>query len=220
MTGRRRRLPDPRKGFPWIALLFFLLSVVFAETGCGRMPRIIVLTDPLSAEEHVELGVAYERNGEFDLAIREYERALRKEKEFFQARVNLGNVLLAKKEYGKARREYQKALTIRPGDSEATNNLAWTAILSGEHREEAVEKMEAVLSRPENRSATLYDTLGVLRRRLGKLAAAEEAFTEAERLCLEAEGDGCSKEILREIRVHRSEGEGRIPSSAPPPLVQ
>ncbi len=220
MTGRRRRPLDPRKGFPWLALLFFLLSVVFAETGCGRMPRIIVLTDPLSAEEHVELGVAYERNGEFDLAIREYERALRKEKEFFQARVNLGNVLLAKKEYGKARREYRKALTIRPGDPEATNNLAWTAILSGEQREEAEEGMETLLSRPENRRATLYDTLGVLRTRLGKLAAAEEAFAEAERLCLEAERDECSEETLREIRDHRSEKEGRIPASAPPALVQ
>jgi Tfp pilus assembly protein PilF len=220
VTGRGRRPFIHRIGFPWFALPFFLLFVVLAEAGCGRMPRIIVLTDPLSAEEHIELGVAYERNGEFDLAIREYERALRKDKRFFQARVNLGNVWLAKKEYGKASKEYRNALAIRPGDPEATNNLAWAAIHSGEQREEAEEKMEAVLSRPENRSATLYDTLGVLRTRLGKLAAAEEAFTEAERLCLEAEGDGCSQEILREIRDHSSEGEGRIPSSAPPPLVQ
>jgi tetratricopeptide (TPR) repeat protein len=220
VTDRRRRPLDPRKGFPQLAISFFLLSMVFAEAGCGRMPRVIVLTDPLSAEEHMELGVAYERNGEFDLAIREYERALRKEKGFFQARVNLGNVWLGKKEYEKARKEYRNALAIRPGDPEATNNLAWTAILSGEQREEAEERMEAVLSRPENRSAILYDTIGVLRMRLGKLAAAEEAFTEAERLCLEADGEGCSQEILREIRDHRSEKEGRIPSSAPPPLVQ
>jgi tetratricopeptide (TPR) repeat protein len=220
VTGRKRRPLDPRKGIPWLALSSFLLSLVLAEAGCGRMPRIIVLTDPLSAEEHMELGVVYERNGEFDLAIREYERALRKEKGFFQARVNLGNVWLKKNEYEKAREEYRNALAIRPGDPEATNNLAWTAILSGEQREEAEERMEAVLSRPENRSAILYDTIGVLRTRLGKSAAAKEAFTEAERLCLEAEGDGCSREILREIRDHRSEWERRFPSPAPSPLVQ
>ena len=220
MTGGERRPLDHRLGFPWLALPFFLLAMVFAEAGCGRMPRIIVLTDPLSAEEHTELGVAYERNGELDLAIREYERALRKEKGFFQARVNLGNVWLAKKEYGKAGSEYRKALAIRPGDPEATNNLAWAAILSGEQREEAEERMEEVLSLPKNRSATLYDTLGVLRMRLGKWAAAEEALAEAERLCLEVEGDGCPAEILREIRDHRSEGEGRIPPSSLPPLLQ
>lgn len=201
-------------------LSFLLLSAVLAAAGCGRMPRIIVLTDPLTAGEHLELGVAYERNGEFDLAIREYERALRKDKEFFQARVNLGNVQLAKKEYGKAREEYRKALAIRPGDPEATNNLAWAAILSGEHREEAAARMEAVLSLQENRTATHLDTVGVLWMRMGQPAAAEEAFAEAERLCLEAGDPRCPGEVLREIRDHRAELHGRIPPSAAPPLVE
>src|SRR4030067_223796 len=65
------------------------------------------------------------------MAIREYERALRKEKAFVQGRVNLGNARLAKKEYGKAEEEYRKALEGRPGDPEATNNLAWAAVFSG-----------------------------------------------------------------------------------------
>jgi len=184
------------------------------------MPRIIVLEDPLTAEEHLELGVAYERSGEYDLAIREYERALRKDRESFQARVNLGNVRLAKKEYGKAREEYREALRIRPGDPEATNNLAWAAILSGEEREEAAAGMEAVLSREENRTATLLDTLGVLRMRMGQPAAAKEAFDEAERRCLEAGVPGCPDGTLREIRDHRAGRNGQIPPSALPPLVE
>src|SRR4030067_1709424 len=117
------------------------------------------------------------------MASREYERALRKEKAFVQGRVNLGNARLAKKEYGKAEEEYRKALEVRPGDPEATNNLAWAAIFSGERMEEAAAKMEAVLSRPENRTATLFDTLGVLRKRLGRTAAAGGAVTEAADIC-------------------------------------
>ena len=166
------------------------------------MPRIIVLEDPLTAEEHLELGVAYERSAEYDLAIREYERALRKDGESFQARVNLGNVRLAKQEYGKAREEYREALAIRPGDPEATNNLAWAAILSGEEREEAAAGMEAVVSREENRTA------------------AKEAFGEAEQRCLEAGVPRCPNGILREIRAHRAELCGQIPPSGPPPLVK
>jgi len=218
LTGREAE-PLRRRPRVWRRALFlFLLPAVLAAAGCGRMPRIIVLTDPLTAEEHLALGVAYERNGEYDMAIREYERALRKEKDFFQGRVNLGNARLAKKEYGKAEEEYRKALEVRPGDPEATNNLAWAAIFSGERMEEAAAKMEAVLSRPENRTATLFDTLGVLRKRLGRTAAAEEAFAEAEALCL---GEpGCPAETLREIRAHREERDGRIPSPAAPPLVQ
>jgi len=205
LTGREAE-PLRRRPRVWRRALFlFLLPAVLAAAGCGRMPRIIVLTDPLTAEEHLALGVAYERNGEFDLAIREYERALRKEKDFFQARVNLGNARLAKKEYGKAEEEYRKALEVRPGDPEATNNLAWAAIFSGERVEEAAARMEAVLSRPENRTATLFDTLGVLRKRLGRTAAAEEAFAEAEALCLGEQG--CPAETLREIRDHRESRE-------------
>jgi len=118
-------------------MLPFLL-VLLLVGGCSRVPRIIILEDPLTAAEHVELGVAYERNGELDLALREYERALRKDGMFYRARVNLGNIFLAKKEYGKAREEYLLALELRPGDAEATNNLSWAAIFSGEGIDEVL----------------------------------------------------------------------------------
>ncbi|HBX43384.1 MAG TPA: hypothetical protein DEH27_06135 [Deltaproteobacteria bacterium] len=219
MIGRVGRRLRRLRGVPSLALSLLLLQAVLAA-GCGRMPRIIVLEDPLTAGEHLELGVAYERSGEYDLAIREYERALRKDGKSFQARVNLGNVRLAKREYGKAREEYREALGIRPGNPEATNNLAWAAILSGEEREEAAAGMEAVLSREENRTATLLDTLGVLRMRMGQPAAAKEAFDEAEQRCLEAGVPGCPTGILREVRDHRAELFGQIPPSASPPLVE
>ena len=140
MAGEVRLRPW-RRGLP-------LLLVLLLAGGCSRLPRIIVLEDPLTAAEHVELGVAYERKGELDLARREYERALRKDGKFFRARVNLGNIFLAKKEYGKAREEYLLALELRPGDAEATNNLSWAAIFSGEGIDEALARMESVVSGP------------------------------------------------------------------------
>ncbi len=209
-----------RGAVPLLAVSLLLLQAVLSAPGCGRVPRIIVLSDPLTAEERLALGVAYERNGEFDLAIREYEKVLEKDGKFFQARVNLGNVWLAKKEYGKAREEYRKALAIRPGDSEATNNLAWTAILSGEEREDAASRMEAVLSRRESRTATLLDTNGVLRMHMGQPEVAEESLVEAERLCLEEGEPGCPGDVLREIRDHRAELNGWFPPSSSPPLVE
>jgi Flp pilus assembly protein TadD len=205
------------------ALLLLLLAA-----GCARLPKIIVLEDPLTAEEHVDLGVAYERRGELDLARREYEMALRKDGRFFQARVNLGNVHLAKKEYEKARREYLRALELRPGDADATNNLAWAAILSGVGIDEALSLMESVASRPEGRKATILDTLGVLRMRANRPEAAEEAFALAEKLCMEPEavpGDGargepsCPEEVRREIDRHRRELRERFPTPAPPPSL-
>ena len=214
-----------------------LLIVLLLAVGCSRIPKIIVLEDPLTAAEHVELGVAYERKGELDLALREYERALRKDGKFYRARVNLGNIFLAKKEYGKAREEYLLALELRPGDAEATNNLSWAAIFSGVGIDEALARMESVVSAPpvspaagvpqqrEARSGagptpTLLDTLGVLRMRANRPGEAEEAFALAETLCRQAgtapregvNGDPpCPEEVLREIEDHRGELRSRFP---------
>ena len=220
----------------WRRLLPFLIVLLLAG-GCSRIPKLIVLEDPLTAAEHVDLGVAYERKGELDLALREYERALRKDGKFYRARVNLGNVYLAKKEYGKARDEYLRALELRPGDAEATNNLSWAAIFSGEGIEEALTRMESVVSAPPGspaagvpqhreartgagRDPILLDTLGVLRMRANHPVEAEEAFALAESLCRQAgtvprEGvkneAPCPEEVLREIEVHRGELRRRSP---------
>jgi len=203
----------------WQRLLPFLLVLLLAE-GCSRVPRIIVLEDPLTAAEHVELGVAYERKGELDLALKEYERALRKDGTFYRARVNLGNIYLAKKEYGKAREEYLLALELRPGDAEATNNLSWAAIFSGEEVDEALARMEAVVSGPGGRQPICLDTLGVLRMRANRPGEAAEAFALAETLCRQAGAaprggvngaPPCPEEVLREIEDHREELRRRYP---------
>jgi len=201
-----------------------LLLLLLLAGGCSRIPKIIVLEDPLNAAEHVELGVAYERKGEFDLARREYERALLKDKKFFRARLNLGNIFLAKKEYGKAREEYLLALELRPGDAEAANNLSWAAIFSGEGIDEALARMESVVSGHGGSRATLLDTLGVLRMNANRPGAAEEAFALAEALCRQAgvapregltEEAPCPDEVLREIEDHRGELRRRFPSPSP-----
>ncbi len=203
----------------WPRVLPFLLLLLLAG-GCSRVPRVIVLSDPLTAAEHVELGVAYERKGELDLARREYESALRKDGKLYRARVNLGNVFLAKKEYGKARKEYLRALELRPGDAEATNNLSWAAVLSGEGIAEALARMESVVSGPEGRRPALLDTLGVLRMHANRPREAEEAFALAETLCRQAGaipkegasvGPPCPDEVRREIEEHRKELRGRFP---------
>jgi Tfp pilus assembly protein PilF len=202
------------------SILALLLLFLLLAGGCSHIPRIIVLSDPLNAAEHVELGVAYERRGELDLARREYERALLKDRKFYRARVNLGNIFLAKKEYGKAREEYLLALELRPGDAEATNNLSWAAIFSGKGIDEALARMESVVSGPGGRQPTLLDTLGVLRMRANRPGAAEEAFVLADALCRSAgaaprEGVNgyapCPEEVLREIEDHREELRKRFP---------
>jgi tetratricopeptide (TPR) repeat protein len=168
------------------------------------MPKIIVLEDPLSADEHVALGVSYEKKGSLDLAAREYGRALKKDPSSYLARFNLGNVRLAEKRYDAARGEYLEALEIRPGDPEAVNNLSWAAILSGDGLADALRRMEAVLSDESRRSPPLLDTLGVLLGALSRPADAENAFAEALARC-DAGGAECADPVRAEILRHRDE---------------
>lgn len=210
-SGRVRAVP--------VRVLLPLALALLSAAGCSRLPRIVVLEDPLSAGEHLDLGVAYERKGELDLAAREYERALRKDSGLVQARINLGNVRLAQKRYGDARAEYLRALEARPGDLDAENNLAWVAIRSGEEVDGALTRLTAALAAAPSRPPPVLDTLGVLRMRANRPEAAAAAFAEAQSAC-EAirvrEGEaGCSEATLLEIRSHRRELGERFPG---PPL--
>ncbi len=60
-----------------MASLLLAFSSLILFSGCS-LPRIIVLKDPLSPEEHLNLGVVYEKEGEFDNAIKEYLKAAKK----------------------------------------------------------------------------------------------------------------------------------------------
>ena len=211
---------SPARGTTGFLIPALLLSLLLAVSACARVPKIIVLEDPLSADEHATLGVAYERKGELDLAAREYEAALKKDPAFFQARVNLGNVRLAQKRYDAAREEYLEALALRPDEPGATNNLAWAAILSGKEREDALRRMESVLESPNHRSPPLLDTLGVLLGEFSRPVEAEQAFAEAERMCAAGE-PACTDAVAKEIREHREALRMRFPVPAEgTPLVK
>jgi Tfp pilus assembly protein PilF len=89
--------------------------------GC-TLPRIILLKDPLTPEEHLNLGVAYEKKGELDQAITEYRLAAKK---LPLAYLHLGNAYFQKNEWIEAERCYRKAIERDPRNADAHNNLAW-----------------------------------------------------------------------------------------------
>ena len=98
------------------------------------LPRIIVLDDPLSPEEHINLGVTYEKKGDLDNAIKEYEIASKK---LPTAYLYLGNVYFRKNEFDDAEKYYKKAIKKDPGNADAHNNLAWLYFTKRENLDEA-----------------------------------------------------------------------------------
>jgi len=103
-----------------------ILGLLLCLASCS-LPRILVLNDPLTPQEHINLGVSYERSGELDAALKEYETASR---ELPIAYLYMGNVLFQKKDLERARVAYQDAIE-RTDDPRAYNNLAWLYYTKG-----------------------------------------------------------------------------------------
>lgn len=134
-----------------------LIAAALFLGGCS-LPRIIVLNDPLTPEERVNLGVAYEKNGEYEAAMREYEAASRK---LPIAHLYMGNIHYQQGDIGKAEKAYRKAIR-KTGDPRGYNNLAWLYFTEGGRLVEAEElARKAVELGPDN--VDFRDTLNKIR---------------------------------------------------------
>jgi Tfp pilus assembly protein PilF len=111
--------------------LLIIFGLIFL-TSCGILPKIKVIDDPLSKQEHLKLALAYEKDGELDLAEREYRFAL----PLPVANLGLGNIFFQKGEPKKAQQFYEKALETEIIPS-AANNLAWLYLVEGGSLNEA-----------------------------------------------------------------------------------
>jgi len=117
------------------APLVFLLAIALAAC---TAPRILLLSDPLDAREHNDLGVAYEASGETELALEAYASAFAKDRSWDQPLINHGNVHAALGNWQQAEASYRQALQRNPRNPEAMNNLAYV-LLKQAHAAKALE---------------------------------------------------------------------------------
>jgi tetratricopeptide (TPR) repeat protein len=135
----------------WLFLVFLFGSWY----GCS-LPKIIVLEDPLTPEEHLNLGVAYEKRGEFDAARKEYGAA---SKHLPMAYVYIGNVYFTEGNMVDAEKSYQRALETDPLNADAHNNLAWLYFTSGKNLAEAHRLVLRALELNPTKAGIYRDTL-------------------------------------------------------------
>jgi len=169
MTGRRRSLG-------WALLLVAALGSVEA---CSGLPRIVILHDPLTPQEHVTLGEAYQARGLGDLATREFEAALRRQAEFVPALIGLGNLAYETNAFEESEEFYRRALAAVPGHPGASNNLALVYLARGARLDEA----EGLARRAAEHGGALrpyaLDTLAKIYIRQGRYREAQSALEEA-----------------------------------------
>lgn len=146
--GKVKSKPSP------VRVLLILFSCTPLFFSCS-MPRIILLDDPLSPEEHLNLGVAYERKAEYDSAVKEYKKASR---QITLAYVYIGNIFFQKGEFEEAEKAYRKAIDKDPLLADAYNNLAWLYYTRKEKLTEAESLATKALELNPN-SEVYLDTL-------------------------------------------------------------
>ena len=143
----------------FLLFLGLLLTLGLEMSGC-TFPKIMVLKDPLTPEEHLDLGVAYEKKGEFDGAVKEYDLAVKK---IPLANLYLGNVYFQKGDLGQAEKYYRRAIREEPGHADAYNNLAWLYYIKKEKLGEAEKlALKAMELNPEKKQI-YQDTLEKIR---------------------------------------------------------
>ena len=135
-------------------LLIIVCSLVFF-CGCA-FPRIVVLDDPLTPEEHLNLGVAYERKGELDSAIKEYELAAKK---LSIAYLYLGNAYFQKEILSEAEKYYRLAIENEILNADAHNNLAWLYYVKKENLDEAESLVLKAIELNPSKNDIYGDTL-------------------------------------------------------------
>lgn len=109
-------------------VLFFLTLLL---TSCSS---IVIIKDPLTSEEHINLGYIYERQGKYELAEKEYKKAIKKDRKNWLAYYNLGNIYAKREKWDIAEEFYLKALEFSK-DPDLLNNLAYVLNKKGEHCE-------------------------------------------------------------------------------------
>ena len=118
----------------WIKAPFYLvLFLFFLTTASCAFPKIIVLNDPLSPEEHINLGLTYEKRGEPKGRLRNIKRR----RKTFQLPICIWEIYITKKANTLWQGYYRKVIRKKPDVADAYNNLAWMFYRSGTNLKEA-----------------------------------------------------------------------------------
>jgi len=140
-------------------LLPVLLCLLISSAGCA-FPRIVVLRDPLTSEEHLNLGVTYERQGEYENALKEYKLAA---KDLPVAYLYMGNVHFQRGELDEAERLYKRSIEKDRANADAYNNLAWLYYVKGENLDKAEAFALRAMELNPSKNHIYQDTLEKIR---------------------------------------------------------
>jgi tetratricopeptide (TPR) repeat protein len=126
------------------------------------------------------LGILAAREGNYDLAIDNFQHALRLDPQHSIALQNLGSAYRQKKDWPQAKSALGRALALNPDDPEANYSLGMVYAQQNDTGRASEYLQKAVALRPEYPEA--LNNLGILYLRTGRSAEAVQTFEQANRV--------------------------------------
>lgn len=137
-----------------------------------------VARDPSSFEAHGMLAQIYASRGDLARAQSTIETVVAKRPDVAAARTALGIVLEAANRPAEARARYEQALAINPAEPIAANNLARLYASDEARTTDAIDLARKAVAQMPN-DADVYDTLGWIAFKAGRLTMARSALERA-----------------------------------------
>ena len=148
--------------------------------GCGNLRQMVRHKDPLSPEQHVQLGSVYAAQGLKESARREFDAALRQDKRHLAALVARGNFAFVGNNFKEAGEYYRRALKVDPNHPLANNNLGMVYLQRGERLEKVEGLVQKAVAQGGPSKPYALETLATVYLRQGRHDDARKALDEAE----------------------------------------
>lgn len=162
-------------GRAWMALL--MMTVLPA---CATFPQLVRHSDPLTPEQHMQLGASYEAQGLKENAGQQYEAALQLDKKYTPALIARGNLAFDSGDLKKADASYRRVLRLDPNHAGANNNLAMVYLARGKDLDKAEQYAEKALKQEGPLRPYVLETLASIYIRQNRRFEAQKILDQAD----------------------------------------
>jgi Flp pilus assembly protein TadD len=131
---------------------------------------------PKQVRKEFDKGVAADRAGKKDDAIKHYQKALALASDYYPAHNNLGSDYLSKSDFSDARKEFEEVIRLNQSDAEAYFNLSNVSMITGQLADAQKSLEEGLRREPD--SALGHFLLGSLDIKTGNYSQAEAVLRQ------------------------------------------